>query len=104
MEVCLICGTVLSKASELAHTVNYTPIIPRSSSGSLTKKGMAQNLQFVWPKDTKKRRGFFGKLSDIVTGKGPDVFVQARGSRAAIPVERWANWSVEDRESWSLLM
>lgn len=55
-------------------------------------------LQFVWPKDGPEgksgRRGFWGRLDDIRTGKGPDVFLQKQGSIKPIGVEQWGNWSV----------
>ncbi|KAH7311064.1 hypothetical protein BKA65DRAFT_484853 [Rhexocercosporidium sp. MPI-PUGE-AT-0058] len=42
-----------------------------------------RNGQFVWPKDSPGGRagpnGWFGKMSDIVTGKGPDIFVARKG-------------------------
>ena len=33
--------------------------------------------QFVWPKD--KQRSFGGRLKDVFTGKGPDIFINRRG-------------------------
>ncbi|TAQ84832.1 hypothetical protein B7494_g6858 [Chlorociboria aeruginascens] len=52
-----------------------------------------KGLQFVWPKDGRKgrdRRGWFGRLDDIVKGKGPDIFIQRHGSRPIRP-EQWGN-------------
>ena len=55
-----------------------------------------KNLQFVWPKDGYKgrsgNRGFFGGLSDIMVGRGPDIFLQKKGSRTAIRPDFWGNW------------
>ncbi|PVH73454.1 hypothetical protein DL98DRAFT_469279 [Cadophora sp. DSE1049] len=54
-----------------------------------------RNLQFVWPKDGPKgrgHRGFWGRLSNIVTGKGPDVFLQHKGSTDPITQDEWSNW------------
>ncbi|KAH8593484.1 hypothetical protein B0O99DRAFT_714726 [Bisporella sp. PMI_857] len=57
---------------------------------------MPRNLQFVWPKEGPKgkggHRGFWGRLDNILTGKGPDVFIQAKGSRESIPLDWWSNW------------
>jgi hypothetical protein len=58
--------------------------------------GKKKVLQFVWPKDGSKgksgHRGFFGGLSDIMTNRGPDMFLQRRGKRTAIRPEFWGNW------------
>ncbi|PSS16531.1 hypothetical protein M430DRAFT_19520 [Amorphotheca resinae ATCC 22711] len=55
-----------------------------------------KKLQFVWPKDGPKgrsgHRGFFGRLDNILTGRGPDVFLQRGGSREAIRPDLWGNW------------
>ncbi|KAK0124795.1 hypothetical protein ONS96_008676 [Cadophora gregata f. sp. sojae] len=53
------------------------------------------NLQFVWPKDGPKgrgRRGFWGRLNNIRTGKGPDIFLQRKGSTEPIMPDEWQNW------------
>lgn len=52
-----------------------------------------KNLQFIWPKDGPKgrgHRGFLGRLNNVVTNKGPDIFVGKQGSR--ISPDRWQNW------------
>ncbi|KAG4431704.1 hypothetical protein IFR05_012803 [Cadophora sp. M221] len=54
-----------------------------------------RNLQFVWPKDSPKgrgRRGFWGRLDNIIKGKGPDVFLQHKGSKQPITRDEWQNW------------
>ncbi|KAH6718216.1 hypothetical protein BKA61DRAFT_599224 [Leptodontidium sp. MPI-SDFR-AT-0119] len=54
-----------------------------------------RNLQFVWPKDGPKgrgHRGFWGRLDNIITGKGPDVFLQHKGSKQPITRDEWQNW------------
>ena len=51
--------------------------------------------KFVWPKDGPKGnrpRGTFGGFKDILTGKGPDIFVQRNPSVTPITADRWANW------------
>ena len=57
-----------------------------------------KELQFVWPKDGHKgrsgHRGFFGGLNDIITGRGPDIFLQRKGSRTGIRPDFWGNWQV----------
>ncbi|KAH7309303.1 hypothetical protein BKA65DRAFT_543517 [Rhexocercosporidium sp. MPI-PUGE-AT-0058] len=53
------------------------------------------NLQFVWPKDGHRgrgHRGFWGRLNNIATGKGPDVFIQRKGSKEPIMQDQWQNW------------
>ncbi|KAB8297650.1 hypothetical protein EYC80_001458 [Monilinia laxa] len=52
-----------------------------------------KNLQFIWPKDGPKgreHRGFWGRLNNIVTNRGPDIYVGKQGSR--IRPDRWQNW------------
>ncbi|KAL2066045.1 hypothetical protein VTL71DRAFT_2116 [Oculimacula yallundae] len=70
------------------------------------------SLQFVWQKDGIKgrgHRGFWGRLENIVTGKGPDVFVQHKGSKVPIIRDRWQNWDsyssaqARDQEERSLV-
>src|SRR5436305_12020778 len=49
----------------------------------------------IWPKDRKYRgrsRGVFGRLHEVLTGKGPDMFVGRRGERTNIPTGKWSNW------------
>ncbi|TVY82014.1 hypothetical protein LSUE1_G005330 [Lachnellula suecica] len=57
---------------------------------------MPKKLQFVWPKDGPKgrsgHRGFFGRLDNILTNRGPDVFLQRKGSTTAITPDFWSNW------------
>ena len=55
----------------------------------------AWNYQYVWPKDGvkgKEPRGFFGRMNDILTGRGPDMFVDKGGSRTPIKLDEWSNW------------
>ncbi|EKD20126.1 uncharacterized protein L3040_002201 [Drepanopeziza brunnea f. sp. 'multigermtubi'] len=54
-----------------------------------------KKLQLVWPKDGPKgrgKRGFRGRLANIVTGKGPGIFLQRMGSTDPIPRDQWQNW------------
>lgn len=57
---------------------------------------MGRKLQFVWPKDGPKgrngHRGFFRGLGDILTNRGPDIFLQRQGSCTPITQDWWANW------------
>ncbi|KAK2623510.1 hypothetical protein QTJ16_007064 [Diplocarpon rosae] len=56
---------------------------------------MPRSLQFVWPKEGYKGReprGFWGRLNDITTGKGPDIFLQEKGSKTPIKPDEWQNW------------
>ncbi|KAG9245791.1 hypothetical protein BJ878DRAFT_533657 [Calycina marina] len=57
---------------------------------------MTKKLQFVWPKDGPKgrsgHRGFWGRMNNIVTNRGPDVFIQRQGSRTGIRPDWWGNW------------
>ncbi|CZS88435.1 uncharacterized protein RAG0_00188 [Rhynchosporium agropyri] len=57
--------------------------------------GKRPDLQCVWPKDGSRgrgRRGFWGRLDNVLTGKGPDIFLQLRGSRSPIMRDQWQNW------------
>lgn len=62
-----------------------------------------RNLQFVWPKDGERGKngpgGFWGRLGDILTDKGPDVFLQKKGSKTPIKPDRWGNWYMSLRYS-----
>ncbi|KAM3086245.1 hypothetical protein ACMFMG_000382 [Clarireedia jacksonii] len=54
-----------------------------------------RKLQFVWPKDGHRgrgHRGFFGRLNNVVTNRGPDIFIQRQGSKTAILPDVWGNW------------
>lgn len=58
---------------------------------------MGRQFRIIWPKDGNKgrnKRGFFRGLSDILTGRGPDMFLQTPNEkrRAPIPREVWGNW------------
>jgi hypothetical protein len=53
------------------------------------------NLKFVWPKDGVKgkgHRGFFGRLDNILTGRGPDIFLARGNSITPIKPDFWGNW------------
>jgi hypothetical protein len=57
-------------------------------------------LKYVWPKDGPKgrgRRGFFGRLNDILTGRGPDIFLDKESSTRPIKADHWGNWYLSDR-------
>jgi len=59
--------------------------------------GKTKNFQFVWPKDGYKgrdKRGFWGRLNNILTDRGPDVFLQRKGSSTPIKPDWWGNWYV----------
>ncbi|EPE28312.1 hypothetical protein GLAREA_09432 [Glarea lozoyensis ATCC 20868] len=57
---------------------------------------MPRKLQFVWPKDGPKGRndhgGFFGRMGDVLTNRGPDIFIQRKKSKTPIAPEEWGNW------------
>ncbi|CAG8961711.1 hypothetical protein HYFRA_00006251 [Hymenoscyphus fraxineus] len=57
---------------------------------------MVKNFQFVWPKDGPKgksgHRGFFGRLNNVITNRGPDVFLQRKGDKTPIKPDEWGNW------------
>jgi len=54
------------------------------------------DLKFVWPKDGPKgksgHRGFWGRLNNVVTNRGPDVFIQRKNDSRGIQPECWGNW------------
>jgi len=56
----------------------------------------AKNFQYVWPKDgphgKSGHRGFFGRLNNVVTGRGPDIFIQRKHSKTPISPDHWQNW------------
>ena len=48
--------------------------------------------QMVWPRD--KKRNSWGRLRDILTGKGPDIWCTRQGSLAPHrPI--WSNWRAQ---------
>lgn len=57
---------------------------------------MVKNLQFVWPKDGPKgksgHRGFWGRFNNVVTNRGPDIFLQRKGDKNPIKPDEWGNW------------
>ena len=58
--------------------------------------GKRPGLQYVWPRDPRisgAKTGFFGRLGDIMTGKGPDVFLAKKGDNTKVSQDRWGNWS-----------
>ena len=50
--------------------------------------------QFVWPKDRPKGRarssGWLGRLGDVMTGSGSDIFAARNGEK--VKADRWGNW------------
>ncbi|RFU33566.1 hypothetical protein B7463_g2791, partial [Scytalidium lignicola] len=66
---------------------------------------MGKQFRIVWPKDGDKgrdKRGFFRGLSDIIAGRGPDMFLQTPRERktSSIPREVWGNWdSYHDQDA-----
>ena len=81
---CLIAGT---------HLVN---ILANDSLRANFTMSNQSELKFVWPKDGYKgrsgHRGFWGRLNNILTNKGPDVFIQKKKDRRGINPEWWGNW------------
>ncbi|KAL3417793.1 hypothetical protein PVAG01_10803 [Phlyctema vagabunda] len=51
-------------------------------------------LCFIWPKDKSTRRGFFRGLGDILSNKGPDIFIDRdrQKKKEHIAVAHWSNW------------
>ena len=55
----------------------------------------AWDKQFVWPREGQKGRrprGFMSGFIDILTNKGPDIYITPKGDRTPIPVDQWGNW------------
>ena len=46
--------------------------------------------QWIWPKD--KHQSSFGRFKDVLTGKGPDIFVQRQGD-AGLHRSVWSGWN-----------
>ena len=58
-------------------------------------KKKSWDFKFIWPKDGvkgKEHRGFFGRLNNIVTGRGPDIFLDRASSKTPIKPDLWGNW------------
>ncbi|KAH8803212.1 hypothetical protein F5884DRAFT_499783 [Xylogone sp. PMI_703] len=66
---------------------------------------MSPQFRIIWPKDGEKgknKRGFLRGLNDILTGRGPDMFLQTPRERkaASIPREVCGNWdSYHDQDA-----
>ncbi|TVY24312.1 hypothetical protein LHYA1_G007927 [Lachnellula hyalina] len=68
---------------------------------------MPQKLQFVWPKDGPKgrsgHRGFFGRMNNVLTNRGPDIFLQRKGSSTPISPDCWSNWDSYHQRNYHYL-
>ena len=55
------------------------------------------DFQFVWPRDRRpngsKKRTKLQAFSDILWGKGPDIFVTRKHDKTPIPSDMWGNWA-----------
>lgn len=71
--------------------------IPQSNPHLRGKRG---GLAFVWPRDGK-RNTTFGRFKDILSDKGPDIFVMKNGAR---PLKTsWTNrrfTTLDDPDAW----
>ena len=78
----------IDSSGSFSQDTTYTPI---SSSPRRPVSSWRQDhrWQFVWPND--KRRGIWGRWKDILTNKGPDIFIAEQNTREP---ERpiWSNW------------
>lgn len=101
MKLCVVCIPLIQVASSISsgeltlYQSLLCQVIPVSTSGFVLPMPKNREFQFVWPEDSPKgssRRGFFDKLRDIVTGKGPDMFIQKAGSKEPIKAGEWGNW------------
>ena len=65
------------------------PPPPRPPKRPINSWRQDPRWQFVWPND--KRRGIWGRWKDILTNKGPDIFIAEQNTREP---ERpiWSNW------------
>jgi hypothetical protein len=63
-------------------------------------RGRRGNLAFVWPRDGK-RNTTFGRFKDILSNKGPDIFVMKNGARplkTSWTNRRFTDW--DDPDAW----
>lgn len=72
--------------------------ISKSKNFNKMSRRNRSDLKFVWPKDVghnrngKTPRSTWSGFKDILSGKGPDMFIQRKGSRSPIKLDRWSNW------------
>lgn len=61
-----------------------------------------KRYRWIWPRDKPSRKGHWGRLKDVLTNQGPDVFVSSDHNR---PLRRrWTNrpWLDEDDNALDL--
>ncbi|MCJ1449950.1 hypothetical protein MMC28_000278 [Mycoblastus sanguinarius] len=80
---------------------HYNDAVPQRKGNALSapRRGDSK-FQFVWPKDRKQTRAHWGNWSrwkDVITGKGPDIWIATQGSD--LPHRpAWSGWKTDDFE------
>jgi hypothetical protein len=62
----------------------------------------AWDKQFVWPREGPKgraRRSWWGGFIDILSNKGPDMFITRKNDNTPIKPDQWGNWQVQLNKS-----
>lgn len=76
------------------------------SSGRQNQRPSVQHHALVWPNDGK--RGKLGRLADILTGKGPDMFLASNPNRQPDAADgpsraRWTGFPASDYQAEQIM-
>ena len=78
-----------SNSSDSSYPDSVWTTASRSPKRSVSSWRQDPRWQFVWPND--KPRGRWGRWKDILTNKGPDIFIAEQNTREPeLPI--WCNW------------
>jgi hypothetical protein len=68
----------------------------RGEHSFLGGSAAAWDKQFVWPRDKNGRtpRNWWDGFKDILSNRGPDIFVTRKNDRTPIKPDLWGNWQV----------
>jgi hypothetical protein len=87
--------------------IDYNPWTRQWHQGQEVLPNFKPKKYFARPVDCRRRRGFFGRLKDALTGQGADVYVVINGDRRTLhrdlpDREQWSGWE-EDDSDWSVV-
>lgn len=78
-----------------AYKVSYDPQISSLSHTSIMgRKGSC----WIWPNDGK-RKGSWGRVRDVLTGKGPDIHIGKLEHAWDLRQSRWSRWPEYDLQA-----